>query len=205
MDVPARTPPSLAPPPSPCRTKHHHRQAFQPSTSAVRVNILWFLNLVLRLTCALLVTLMQQWVRRYLQASQHRYGWTQYVRHGSDAVKILYSVSISTLASMRLGCLILAWFRYRVLTGSIAYLRLITLRGRCHRPKCLTHALSRSCFSPVTTTSIFGVCRCLRFPPTSLRKACSTTSDCLDTRTRKLRGKRGGDEFGFETVCSICT
>jgi Family of unknown function (DUF6535) len=48
-------------------------QNFQPSTSAVRVNILWFISLVLSLTCALLATLMQQWVRRYLQTSQRWY------------------------------------------------------------------------------------------------------------------------------------
>lgn len=48
-------------------------QDFQPSTSAVRVNILWFISLVLSLTCALLATLMQQWVRRYVQNSQRWY------------------------------------------------------------------------------------------------------------------------------------
>ena len=48
-------------------------QAFRPSTSAIRVNILWFISLVLSLTCALLATLMQQWVRRYLRASQRWY------------------------------------------------------------------------------------------------------------------------------------
>jgi hypothetical protein len=48
-------------------------QDFQPSTSAVRVNILWFISLVLSLTCALLATLMQQWVRQYLQTSQRWY------------------------------------------------------------------------------------------------------------------------------------
>jgi hypothetical protein len=46
---------------------------FRPSASAVRVNILWFISLVLSLACALLATLMHQWVRRYLQASQRRY------------------------------------------------------------------------------------------------------------------------------------
>lgn len=51
---------------------------FHPSTSAVRVNTLWFLSLVLSLTCALLATLMQQWVRRYLQAS--RPGYAPYKR-----------------------------------------------------------------------------------------------------------------------------
>ena len=48
-------------------------QPFRPSASAVRVNTLWFLSLVLSLTCALLATLMQQWVRRYLQASRPWY------------------------------------------------------------------------------------------------------------------------------------
>lgn len=48
-------------------------QTFRPTSSAVRVNILWFLSLTLSLTCALLATLMQQWVRRYLQVSQRWY------------------------------------------------------------------------------------------------------------------------------------
>ena len=48
-------------------------QDFRPSASAVRVNVLWFVSLVVSLTCALLATLMQQWVRRYLQTSQHSY------------------------------------------------------------------------------------------------------------------------------------
>jgi len=48
-------------------------QAFRPSASAVRVNTLWFLSLALSLTCALLATLMQQWVRRYLQVSRSWY------------------------------------------------------------------------------------------------------------------------------------
>jgi Family of unknown function (DUF6535) len=48
-------------------------QPFRPTASAVRVNTLWFLSLALSLTCALLATLMQQWVRRYLQASQPWY------------------------------------------------------------------------------------------------------------------------------------
>ncbi|KAH9034786.1 hypothetical protein EDB84DRAFT_52719 [Lactarius hengduanensis] len=47
-------------------------QPFKPTASAVRVNVLWFLSLVLSLTCALSATLMQQWARRYLQLAQHR-------------------------------------------------------------------------------------------------------------------------------------
>jgi hypothetical protein len=55
-------------------------QDFQPSASAVRVNIFWFISLVLSLTCALLATLMQQWVRRYLQTSQRWYASYKRVR-----------------------------------------------------------------------------------------------------------------------------
>ena len=40
---------------------------FSPSTSVVFINSVWFLNLVLSLTCALMATLLQQWARRYLQ------------------------------------------------------------------------------------------------------------------------------------------
>jgi hypothetical protein len=44
---------------------------FQPSASALRVNILWFISLVLCLTCALAATLIQQWVRAYMRAAEH--------------------------------------------------------------------------------------------------------------------------------------
>ena len=46
---------------------------FSPSNSAVWVNALWFLSLVISLTCALLATLLQQWARRYLKFTQSRY------------------------------------------------------------------------------------------------------------------------------------
>src|SRR6267378_480534 len=46
---------------------------FSPPTSAVWVNSLWFLSLVISLTCALLATLLQQWARRYMKATQTRY------------------------------------------------------------------------------------------------------------------------------------
>ncbi|KAF8269069.1 hypothetical protein EI94DRAFT_1575441, partial [Lactarius quietus] len=47
-------------------------QTFKPSPSAVRVNVLWFLSLVLSLSCALSATLMQQWARRYRELAQRR-------------------------------------------------------------------------------------------------------------------------------------
>jgi Family of unknown function (DUF6535) len=43
---------------------------FSPPTYAVYVNSLWFLSLVVSLTCALLATLLQQWVRRYVTITQ---------------------------------------------------------------------------------------------------------------------------------------
>ncbi|KAH9030779.1 hypothetical protein EDB85DRAFT_1403082 [Lactarius pseudohatsudake] len=43
---------------------------FQPSTSAIWVNALWFLSLVVSLFCALLATLQQRWARRYLHRTQ---------------------------------------------------------------------------------------------------------------------------------------
>ncbi|KAI0045664.1 hypothetical protein FA95DRAFT_1495195, partial [Auriscalpium vulgare] len=46
------------------------RNPFTPTASAVRVNVLWFMSLIMSLTCALAATLMQQWVRQYTQASQ---------------------------------------------------------------------------------------------------------------------------------------
>ena len=42
-------------------------ETFSPSASVVFVNSVWFLSLVLSLTCALMATLLQQWARRYLQ------------------------------------------------------------------------------------------------------------------------------------------
>ncbi|KAI0052579.1 hypothetical protein FA95DRAFT_1236416 [Auriscalpium vulgare] len=46
--------------------------SFRPPPSAVRVNTLWFLSLVLSISCALCATLIQQWARRYMVAAQHR-------------------------------------------------------------------------------------------------------------------------------------
>ena len=45
---------------------------FQPPASIVRVNVMWFLSLILSLSCALLTTSMQQSARVYLDYAQHR-------------------------------------------------------------------------------------------------------------------------------------
>ena len=44
-----------------------------PPKYAVWVNSLWFLSLVISITCALLATLLQQWARRYLKVTNTRY------------------------------------------------------------------------------------------------------------------------------------
>jgi hypothetical protein len=44
---------------------------FKAPASIVRVNVMWFLSLILSLSCALLATLMQQWARRYMDYAQH--------------------------------------------------------------------------------------------------------------------------------------
>ena len=46
---------------------------FSPPNYAVWVNALWFLSLVISITCALLATLLQQWARRYLKITQPHY------------------------------------------------------------------------------------------------------------------------------------
>jgi hypothetical protein len=46
---------------------------FSPPDFAIWVNALWFLSLVISITCALLATLLQQWARRYLKVTQPRY------------------------------------------------------------------------------------------------------------------------------------
>ncbi|KAF8257558.1 hypothetical protein EI94DRAFT_1278403, partial [Lactarius quietus] len=46
---------------------------FSPPNYAIWVNALWFLSLVISITCALLATLLQQWARKYLKVTQPRY------------------------------------------------------------------------------------------------------------------------------------
>ncbi|KAN0140387.1 hypothetical protein V8E53_001596 [Lactarius tabidus] len=46
---------------------------FTPPNHAVWVNALWFMSLVISLTCALLATFLQQWARRYLKVTHSRY------------------------------------------------------------------------------------------------------------------------------------
>ena len=43
---------------------------FSPPTYGIWVNALWFLSLVINLTCAILASLLQQWARTYLEVTQ---------------------------------------------------------------------------------------------------------------------------------------
>ena len=119
---------------------------FKAPASIVRVNVMWFLSLILSLSCALLATLMQQWSRRYLDYAQRRgapimrllirayildevekYGMSQAVEamplilHTSVflffAGLIDYLFPINTVvAYSALGCVVAFAFTYAILT-----------------------------------------------------------------------------------------
>ena len=56
------------------------QSSYSPPTSVIFINSVWFLSLVLSLTCALLATLLQQWARRYLQIVQRKYAPLHHAR-----------------------------------------------------------------------------------------------------------------------------
>ncbi|KAI9457311.1 hypothetical protein BJY52DRAFT_1120487, partial [Lactarius psammicola] len=56
------------------------QSSFDPPTSVVFINSVWFLSLVLSLTCALMATLLQQWARQYLQKVQRKYAPLHHAR-----------------------------------------------------------------------------------------------------------------------------
>ncbi|KAI0298633.1 hypothetical protein B0F90DRAFT_1632250, partial [Multifurca ochricompacta] len=77
--------------------------------AAIRVNIMWLLSLSISITCALLATLIQQWVRRYMALSYHHdmpherarvrtylfTGMEQFrMKHAVEAIPILLHVSV---------------------------------------------------------------------------------------------------------------
>jgi Family of unknown function (DUF6535) len=54
--------------------------SFKPERYAIHVNILWFLSLVIALSCGLGATLVQSWVRRYLRLTQDSHKLVDRVR-----------------------------------------------------------------------------------------------------------------------------
>ena len=59
---------------------------FTPSSSVICVNVLWFMSLIISLTCALLATLLQQWARRYLRLTE-----TQYSLHKRARIRAFFA------------------------------------------------------------------------------------------------------------------
>ncbi len=77
---------------------------FSPPNYAVWVNSLWFLSLVISLTCALLATLLQQWARRYLKVTHSRYSPHKRARirafFAEGVEKILLPWAVETLPAL---------------------------------------------------------------------------------------------------------
>jgi Family of unknown function (DUF6535) len=67
-------------------------QPFSAPTSAVWYNGLWFLSLVISLTCALMATLLQQWARRYLEVAYPQYSPPKRAR-----IRAFYSEGVENL------------------------------------------------------------------------------------------------------------
>jgi hypothetical protein len=65
---------------------------FTPPTLGVWVNGLWFLSLVISLTCALLATMPQQWARRYLRVAHPRYS-----PHMRARIRAFYKLGVEKL------------------------------------------------------------------------------------------------------------
>jgi Family of unknown function (DUF6535) len=65
---------------------------FSPPKSAVWVNSLWFLSLVISLTCALLATLLQQWARRYVTITQPQ----RYSPHKRAPIRAFFANGVET-------------------------------------------------------------------------------------------------------------
>jgi hypothetical protein len=75
-------------------------EPYTPPTSGVWVNGLWFMSLVISLTCALLATLLQQWARRYLRVAYPRYNPHKrariraYYKHGVEKLHIPQTIEL---------------------------------------------------------------------------------------------------------------
>jgi len=62
---------------------------FTPSSSAIWVNVLWFMSLIISLTCALLATMLQQWARRY-----HRLTGTRHSLHKRARIRTFFAKGV---------------------------------------------------------------------------------------------------------------
>ncbi|KAH9172742.1 hypothetical protein EDB89DRAFT_2069411 [Lactarius sanguifluus] len=86
--------------------------AFYPSSSDVRVNIYWVTGLVCSLSAALLATVVQQWVRSYMQVFQQydhplkRARFRQFFFEGADGMRTLAG-AVQRLIQLSLFCFFL--------------------------------------------------------------------------------------------------
>jgi hypothetical protein len=78
--------------PIPTSLSNNPAQSFSAPTSAVWVNGLWFLSLVISLTCALMASLLQQWARRYLEVAYPPYSLPKRAR-----IRAFYSEGVENL------------------------------------------------------------------------------------------------------------
>jgi hypothetical protein len=78
--------------PIPTSLSNNPAQSFSAPTSAVWVNGLWFLSLVISLTCGLMATLIQQWARRYLEVAYPPYSPARQAR-----IRAFYSAGVEDL------------------------------------------------------------------------------------------------------------
>ncbi|KAI0271096.1 hypothetical protein BGY98DRAFT_1083036 [Russula aff. rugulosa BPL654] len=67
-------------------------EPFIPPTSAVWATGLWFLSLVISLTCALIALLLQQWARRYLQVA-----YSHPIPHNRARIRAFYKHGVKKL------------------------------------------------------------------------------------------------------------
>ena len=66
---------------------------FSPPTYSIWVNSLWFVSLVISLTCAMLATLLQQWARRYLKITHRSRGSP----HEQARIRAFFAEGVNTL------------------------------------------------------------------------------------------------------------
>ena len=78
--------------PIPTSLSNNPAQSFSAPTSAIWVNGLWFLSLVISLTCAFMSTLLQQWARRYMEVAYPRYSPPKRAR-----IRAFYSEGVDKL------------------------------------------------------------------------------------------------------------
>lgn len=107
---------------------------FSPPSSAIWVNSLWFLSVLISLTCAMLATFIQKWARRYIRITQpSRYGPHKRARlraffsdgvdkwHVSWAIEALPTLLHVSLFLFFIGTLIYLFTTNHVVFGNVVW------------------------------------------------------------------------------------